>query len=452
MADREQTEPMTSDTPADDHVFHLPKDTTPTWEMELLLSGALVFSMLQVPGLLDDILYALRPRLTGGLNYGVFMLYFYLKVTTYALICTFVLHLASRAIWVAALGLRSVYPEGVLWDKLPRGPIYREYTKRTTLTLDQMIDRADNRASLVFAFGLLLVLMSLAIMVFTMILIGVASLVGHFLLKDSNNSWITMGLVLLFVVPMILATWVDRRFGARIPPQHWFAELLRRIFGIGSVMVWGRLTNPILLTAFSRIGLMRGNLLMVGALYLLMAVILLETLVRSGAINLPGEQYLPKEAAGRELDSVYYADARDLRDAQQGHPYIPSEIVRRPYLRLFVPYVPKRLDAALERDCPEAIRSVQLSSDDEQIEAERTRTNELLNCAADKLYPLELDGQPVADLRYDIARDPVTGMRGFVAMIDVRELPRGRHELAVIRPQRPDDDEPVQPALIPFWR
>ncbi len=442
----------TSEDQENDKVFQLPRDTTPTWEVELLLSGALVFSMLQVPGLLDDVLYALRPRLNGGLNYGVFMLYFYLKVTSYALICTFVLHLASRAVWVAALGLRSVYPEGVLWDKLPRGPIYREYSRRTTLTLDQMIDRADNRASLVFAFGLLLVLMSLAIMVFTMILIGAGSVVGHFLLKDSENSWITMGLLLFFVVPLILATWIDRRFGARIPQQHWLAGALRRIFAMGSLMVWGRLTNPILLTVFSRLGLMRGNLIMVGALYLLMAVILVEILVRSGAINLPGESYLPAGASGRELNSVHYADARDLRQAQQGHPYIPNEIIRGPYLRLFVPYVPKRLDAALERDCPEAARRVQHSTEDEQRAAERTRTTELLRCAADKLYPLELDGQPLIDLRYDIARDPLTGMRGFVAMIDVRELPRGRHELRVIRPQPPDEEDPVQPALIPFWR
>jgi hypothetical protein len=452
MVDREQTGSMSSEVSAENRVFQLPKDTTPTWEMELLLSGALVFSMLQVPGLLDDILYSLRPRLKGDLNYGGFMLYFYLKVTSYALICTFVLHLASRAVWVAALGLRSVYPEGVLWDKLPRGPIYREYAARTTLTLDQMIDRADNRASLVFAFGLLLVLMSLAIMVFSMILVGVGALLGQFVLKGSNNSWITMGLVLLFVVPMVLATWVDRRFGARIPPQHWFAGLLRRIFGMGSIMLWGRLTNPILLTAFSRVGLMRGNLLMVGALYLLMAVILMETLVQSGTVSLPGERYLPKEAAGRELESVHYADVRDLREAQEGQPYIPGEIVRGPYLRLFVPYVPRRLDAVVERDCPEAIRHPEESDPEQKRAAEGARTIALLKCVADQLHPLQLDGQPVTDLRYDVARDPITGMRGFVAMIDVRQLPSGRHELAVIRPQRPDDDEPVPPILIPFWR
>ena len=87
-----------------DEIFQVPKDTTPTWEVELLLSGALVFSMTQVPGLLDDAIYALRPRLTGSLNFGAFMLYFYLKITSYALIATFALHLFQRAIWVAGLG------------------------------------------------------------------------------------------------------------------------------------------------------------------------------------------------------------------------------------------------------------------------------------------------------------------------------------------------------------
>lgn len=450
--DQPMAVPDSGNTPVDDRVFQLPKDTTPTWEVELLLSGALVFSMLQVPGVLDDIIYALRPRLNEGFSHSAFMLYFYLKVTSYVLIVTFVLHLSSRAVWVAALGLRSVYPEGVYWDKLPRGPIYREYTKRTTLTLDQMIDRADNRASLVFAFGLLMVLVSLAIMVFTMILVGLAGLIGHFLLKNIASSWISLGLVLMVVLPMMAATLIDRRWGARIPPNHWLAACIRSLFGIGALMLWGRLTNPILLTVFSRIGLARFNFIFVGVLYSLMAVIMLELMVASGDVNLPGEQYLPSQASGRELNAIYYANVRDLREAQQGQPYIPSEIIRGPYLRLFVPYLPRRLDAVIEKDCADATQISKISDEQERRVAEQARTSALLDCAAELFYPLQLDGKAVADLRYDIARDPETGMRGFVAMIDVRDLPRGRHQLELQRPQRPDGGDSVLPVLIPFWR
>ena len=41
----------------------LPNRTTPTWEVELLISGVAVFAMLQLPGLLDDAVMALEPRL-----------------------------------------------------------------------------------------------------------------------------------------------------------------------------------------------------------------------------------------------------------------------------------------------------------------------------------------------------------------------------------------------------
>ena len=41
----------------------LPKHTTPTWEVELLISGVAVFAMLQLPGWLDDGMFALAPRL-----------------------------------------------------------------------------------------------------------------------------------------------------------------------------------------------------------------------------------------------------------------------------------------------------------------------------------------------------------------------------------------------------
>ena len=446
------TEPSPAATADADRVFEVPRDTTPTWEVELLLSGALVFSMLQVPGLLDDALYALRPRLTGNLNYAVFMLYFYLKITSYALICTFVLHLGSRAIWVAALGLRSVYPGGVDWEQLKRGPIYRDYARSAMPTLDRMIDQADNRASLVFAFGLLLALMSLSIMLLTMSVVALAGLTAYLWIPGKDNSWLTFTLVMLAVAPMILASLIDRRYGERLAPGHWLRRAIHRIYQVSTVTTGGRFTGPIMLTLFSRLGMTRGNLLMMGALYSLMALILVEVMLRAGVISLPGERYLPEDGSGRELRAQHYADSRSERDAQEGAPYIASASVRGPYLRLFVPYLPRRVQPAIERECPAATVETDHEDHATQKAAEEARVGALLDCVATHVHPLLLDGQPVADLRYDLGRDPVSGLRGFVAMLDVRALPPGRHQLDVIRPQREGDDKPIEPAVIPFWR
>lgn len=446
------TEPSPA-APADaDHVFEVPRDTTPTWEVELLLSGALVFSMLQVPGLLDDALYALRPRLTGNLNYAVFMLYFYLKITSYALICTFVLHLGSRAIWVAALGLRSVYPGGVDWDQLKRGPIYRDYARSAMPTLDRMIDQADNRASLVFAFGLLLALLSLSIMLLTMSVVAVAGLTAYFWIPGKDNSWLTFTLVMLVVAPMMLATLIDRRYGDRLAPGHWLRRGIHGIYQVSTVTTGGRFTGPIMLTLFSRLGMTRGNLLLMGALYSLMALILVEVLLRSGVISLPGERYLPEDANGRELRAQHYADTRSERDAQEGFPFIPSASVRGPYLRLFVPYLPRRVQQSIEKECPAATVEATGGNHAARKAAEEARVDLLLGCVATHVHPVLLDGQPLPDLRYDLGRDPDSGLRGFVAMLDVRALPPGRHRLEVIRPQREGDEEPAEPSIIPFWR
>ena len=121
-------------------------------------------------------------------------------------------------------------------------------------------------------------------------------------------------------------------------------------------------------------------------------------------------------------------------------------------MRLFVPYLPRRVQPAIERECPAATVETDHEDHATQKTAEEARVGALLDCVATHVHPLLLDGQPVADLRYDLGRDPVSGLRGFVAMLDVRALPPGRHQLDVIRPQREGDDKPVEPAVIPFWR
>jgi hypothetical protein len=57
-------------------------------------------------------------------------------------------------------------------------------------------------------------------------------------------------------------------------------------------------------------------------------------------------------------------------------------------------------------------------------------------------------------LRYDIASDPRTDRPALVAMVDVRALAPGRHELQVARAAAPDDKRPgaSAPYRIPFWR
>src|SRR6476660_3842913 len=120
---------MQPGSPSDDAPLvadQLPRLTTPTWEVELLISGVAVFAMLQMPGWLDDRWFALRPRLDAGWLEPLLLIYIYAKSGVLLLACTFVVHLLLRARWIALVGMHSVYPAGIDWNRLRIGPVQRE--------------------------------------------------------------------------------------------------------------------------------------------------------------------------------------------------------------------------------------------------------------------------------------------------------------------------------------
>ncbi|MCU0624514.1 MAG: hypothetical protein MUF53_11750, partial [Gemmatimonadaceae bacterium] len=77
----------------------LPTDTTPTWEIELLISGALTFAALQLPGLLDTWFFSLVPRMPESLETTVVMGYVFGKGIATLLAVTFSVHILLRGMW-----------------------------------------------------------------------------------------------------------------------------------------------------------------------------------------------------------------------------------------------------------------------------------------------------------------------------------------------------------------
>src|ERR1051326_3908016 len=92
--------------------------TSPTWELELFLSGAFVFAMLQLPALIEDLFTRLEPHTTDASAMVLFTGALYAKAIAFTLITMFLVHLVARAHWVALLGLQSVFPKGIRWDEL----------------------------------------------------------------------------------------------------------------------------------------------------------------------------------------------------------------------------------------------------------------------------------------------------------------------------------------------
>lgn len=430
-------------------VFRIPRDTAPTWEVELLISAASFFSLLQLPALLDQGFTQSIAYMGAQFNYMLTLGYVYAKVITYILLITFFSHLVLRAAWVGTLGLRSIYPDGINWDALRVGPIYKDYIKRFKINLHDAVERDDNAASITFSFGVLIAILSATVMVLS-VLIAYVDIAVSWLFFDGDAPWWTALLWLsIFLLPIIGLSAVDRFAGARIAPGSRMAKAIELTYLFWHYIALGGLLNPMILTLSSRIGRYRFNILFILGLYLLMGVVMLQLQLRMGSVDFSPADRLFANAGSNELKSQHYASTRNETTRFRTAPFISDPVVAGRYLRLTVPYDEKAMGEPLSKKCPDLVKAV---PDD----AAKERHSEQLLACISALYAVRIDGDPVA-ARFDVATDPATGLRGFATFIDVHSLSRGRHLLQLNQPRPPetDPDEKAEDDAgvnIPFYR
>ena len=427
-----------------DPTLQLPRNTTPTWEVELLISGVAVFAMLQLPGQLDDAMLTLEPRLGADWRRLAILTYVYAKSASLILAVTFVLHLLLRARWIALVGVHSVHTDGIRWDKLKLGPILREIELAQAQPFPKIIERADNRATTVFAIGVMQALLMVAVAATACGVFAVAVALASTTKLLSVEGWL-IAIFAFVMLPYLLAVWLDHLCGARWPAEHRLRRGLHAVLKGYARIGFGRNSNPIMALLASHDGDRKTVILTTG----LMLLALLGAVAGMAAMTYPERfgsySMFPRpDQMSAVIDPAHYDDQRDpLRDGAD--PYIQSSVVVGPYLKLVVPYRPNRDDPAMRTQCAQAAG----------LEA-GALASARLDCLQ-SLHGVTLDGTPLADLPYEIAMDPRSDRPALLAMIDVRNLTPGRHELRIARPARsdrkPDKDNP-DPGFdsIAFWR
>ena len=143
------------------------------------------------------------------------------------------------------------------------------------------------------------------------------------------------------------------------------------------------------------------------------------------------------------VDAAHYEDQRETLGASVV-PFVQSAVIDGNYLKLVIPYQPDRDSAGMRRRCPGALTIADADA----------RAESMLSCLA-ALHSVSLDGKLLSDQRFDAGSDARSERPALVAMIDVRALAPGRHEITIARvPVLGDDGKPesAKPWAIPFWR
>jgi len=428
----------------------LPRDTTPTWEMELLLSGAMVFGLLQAPAYLNQLTDPMFARLGSNFAPVARMLFMYFAAAVYALLATFVLHLLIRGAWIAAVGVRSMFPQGPDFTKLRGGQISRRVTVEAP-PIGVAIDRLDNLATTCFALG---AITAMGALMSALILVPViaSDLIAEtwFGLRNSNWPFITIGVML---VPLGFAAAVDSLAGRRLPATHALARLTARIYRFYRTWFSPSVMTVLMNTLTTRLGFMRVMGIYMLALLALVAVVLAQMSSRIGNGVLGDYALLPIPRSGLVVQAYHYADQRGAQHAARLDPYIASMQPEGPWLRVYLPFDAGREGAQLVSDCPQ-LPAIDAASDTPDAAAIDAALGERLGCLA-KIHDLRVDGQVPARVDYNVYVDADTGVRGVLAMLDVSTLASGRHVVGVHWHGTKRDVEKRRKRLnynIPFWR
>jgi hypothetical protein len=421
----------------------VPAHTTPTWEMELLVSGATVFGLMQLPQLLDLAYFRVVNLSPRDYATPLFALWMYSKVATISLVITFVMHLCLRGYWVALVGMNSVYPGGIRWDRLRLGNVARDGIARQPLTMAAIIEGADNRATRVFGvgFGFAMLMLKLAL--------GMLFLLGACVLFDASfggeYTAAVFGTVLaILVLPIALAVIVDRRFGKRLPAGHPLHSAIGRVLSFYSGLGVGPRSNPLIALFSSHEGRPKSMAILLAFLLPIITVIMMQNATHKS--RLPMGLFVglttddPYSASASP--NAFYSDADDDRSGRLPLPHIPHRVAEGAYLPLFVPYLPRLHSPALQRACPASLA----------VAREPAATRARLDCLA-KLTDIRIDGI-AQSVELQASTDPRTGQPGMLAMLPVAALRPGRHELSLSEPARDAlaSDTRFRRYRIAFWK
>lgn len=385
-----------------------------TDEIELIISSLTMVVLFTLPGWMFDRFADAYLHLSGLLVMSGSMAVLLLGGLSYALGGCFLLHLLTRAYWVGLIGLRSIFPEGVDWERTPGiGPLTRAFYQHRLPDLQTAIERSDRLASSLFA---VISVIALSIVWMLLLIIGTATiggLIGAQFGSSNAGVLIATGTLIGAALSASALLWlcdaVLARRSRRLRESTMFGALVRGLARFNGWLFPQRLVLPVQLTLQSNT-----RPVFVATLFgLIVAVIVLIgqfNYERASNFTISDEfVYLDDtHLEGTAFRSSYYEDMRENRDRLRARPMIPSFEQHASHLRLFLPYNPLRDNPVLEDSCTGAMS---------QGGAACLRT----------LWRVALNGQPIDLARFMPGERLDLGLRGLVGVLPLSDLDPGLH-------------------------
>lgn len=378
-----------------------------SWEPEILISGGILFTLFQAQSGLVQVHNYLYPLQIRGTNAVLGLM----ALSISALNVGFILHLITKAFWIALLALKSVFPVGIKKEKLG----YSEtFLKRISidLSIKSKISSVGNTSSLMFTISFLFLLIFLGIMNY-LIFWGI-------IFKVSQSSFYVLYIALaLLILPLI-----DFITFGSLKKSSAISAIYYPIYKFISWITLSFLYREILYAIFSNVS--KKHILLFSFFFILASSLLTFRNIASSnyrSMAFHNWSFFDNTYANTIIERNY----ENLRE--QGDPVaratIQSDVVKDNYIKLYVRY--RRMDFPLDSL---ATKYPDLSK------------NSLFN----KFLDIKIDTTAIDSISWFYTRKMDLNQYGIIGYFPIDRIARGSHIIEI----RTSQDEWI--FTIPFWK
>lgn len=393
-----------------------------SWQAEMVISGVAIFGSFQlfegVRSLIDWFYFSLP----GSFMYIAYFLGFYLFIAVAVLCMSFLGHFIVRSIWIASIGLESVYPE-IRRDNDTYSPHFMDQLLRQFPSFKDFNGELDRIGSSILAFALMLV----------MVFIGIGSLIGAALLLGTITAMFSteevglkVSLVLLGIAALV--TFINAALNSKALQNRPWVQKIHFPLTIGIGYVFANVFfRPHAYLSF----IIRTNL-DPKRYWKFMTVVMIGVAIISGSVferthilALMDDVYFRYDQRTDRLYSSNYLTESIDQELAFINPQIPSMVIHSAAdLTLFLP-VPEREERKIFLACSEK----EPSGIDDRKAARLARYNYRLACFKEQIS-IAIDDQPVEVIMkvYTHSHDSEPGLQYFFPGL---ELSTGEHQIVI---------------------
>lgn len=439
-----------------------------SWEMELLLSGFVLYGLFALPKLInqwfidlialrllpdDSILFVLPPILLAGIMFVISCLQVHFSI-----------HLILRGFWIAVIGFRSLYTKRFNPEELDAGPALKSYLSRRELNLEIVIKKLNDASNYMFGMACFIALLGVSVSLFLgqflllLFLLSSIEFIPVILEIFMILGFLIMGLLL--GADFLSGGWIRRRKAKWVHVPYfwiyWFFRMTTLSF-LSDPIYYAILANR----KYGSFNLI-ASLLLSGVLIIIFPSDIENTYFRLGSWVSPETK----------LHFQHYENLRKDYKSKDSLGFIPTiqqDIFTEetPYVRLFIPYVP-HFTPNLKQQCPgiksvfqnhnhmdkEFLLSLEYSTSNEVAEKEKLLPlpNELilpsplvdenLTCLVN-YYTVYINNKRTTSLIWRFFEHPkFTDESGIVTYIPLEHFHHGENTIVISRPgsyETPED-------------